>query len=122
MDKTSASARGSRFRLEPVIVLLLLSTFALSLHVQLAKYDNLSTFPATKHILHGDLRPNGDKPGRSFADVHGATALALIVNLLSDKSTPSRLMSGSVLPTSEPSIREFLDYLALFVRPPPILS
>jgi hypothetical protein len=121
MDKRAASARGSRFRLEPFIVLLLLSTFALSLHVQLAKYDSLSTFPA-KHILHGDLRPNGDQPGQSFADVHGATALALIVSLLPQISAPSRLISGCALPSSEPSIREFLDYLALFVRPPPVLS
>ena len=43
MDKTSASARGSRFRLEPFIALLLLFMFALSLHVQLAKIDDLST-------------------------------------------------------------------------------
>jgi hypothetical protein len=33
-----------------------------------------------KHILHGDLRPNGDKPGQIFADVPSAAALALAVN------------------------------------------
>jgi hypothetical protein len=122
MDKRAASARGSLFRLEPFIVLLLLvSTFALSVHVQLAKCDNLSTLPG-KHILHGDLRPNGDKPGQSVADVHCATVLALIVHLLPQISAPSRLISGSVLPSSEPSIREFLNYLALFVRPPPVFS
>jgi hypothetical protein len=121
MDKTSRSARSSRFRLEPFIVLLLLFTFALSLHVQLAKYDNLSTFPG-KHILHGDLRPNGDKPGLASAALCGAAVLALIVNLSPQLSAPSRLISDSVLPSSESSIREFLNYLALFVRPPPVFS
>jgi hypothetical protein len=121
MGKTLASARGSRFRLEPFILLLALFTFALSLHVQLAKLGNLSTFSG-KHVLHGDLRPNGDQPGQVFADVPGAAALALPVNVFPYIPALSPLISGSVLPSSEPSVREFLNYLALFVRPPPILS
>jgi hypothetical protein len=94
--------------------------FALSLHVQLAKLDNLSTSPG-KHILHGDLRPNGDKPGQVFADVPGTAALALAANLLPHISELSQLVSGFDLPSSEPSVRELLNYLALFVRPPPVL-
>lgn len=118
MNKSPGSARGSRFRLEPFIALLLLTTFALSLHVQLAKYHNLSTFPG-KHILHGDLRPNSDQSRWGIADVLEAAALEMVANLLPHISALSRLISGSVLPFSEPSVREFLSYLALFVCPPP---
>jgi hypothetical protein len=64
MDKTSASATGSRFRLEPFIALLLLFMFALSLHVQLAKIDNLSTLPG-KHILHGISDPTVTSLGKA---------------------------------------------------------
>jgi len=121
MDKMFASARGSRFRSEPLIVLLLLSMFALSLHVQLAKFDNFHTFAGT-HILHGDLRPDGDAAGQIFADVPRVATAALAAILFRLIAALPSLISGSVLPSSEPSAREFLNYLALFVRPPPLLS
>ncbi|MGD0118065.1 MAG: hypothetical protein ABSD30_08380 [Candidatus Binatus sp.] len=116
------SASGARFRLKFFVALMLLFTFSLSLRVQLAKYDQLFTFPA-KHVLHGDLQPGSDKSGRIFADVHDASALALAVNRgLHTATAPHQHISGSVGPFAEPAVREFLKYLALFVRPPPILD
>lgn len=120
MDRPLAPAGGSRFRLAPFILFLLLSTFALSLHVQLGRYDHLSSFSG-KHILHGDLRPNGDKPVQNFAEAHGATVSALAVSVSPHISSLSRLISNTALPSSETSVRKLLSYLALFVRPPPIL-
>jgi hypothetical protein len=102
-------------------VLLLLSMFALSLRVQLAKFDHFHTFAGT-HILHGDLRPDGDGAGQIFSNVPRVAAAALTAILFRLIAAPSSLISGSVLPSSVPSAREFLNYLALFVRPPPLLS
>jgi hypothetical protein len=94
MDKMFASAR---FRSEPLIVLLLLSMFALSLRVQLAKFDNFHTFAGT-HILHGDLRPDGDAAGQIFANVPRVAAAALAAILFRLIAAPSSLISGSVSP------------------------
>lgn len=119
MNRALASAGGRRFRSAPFLVLLLVSTFALSLHVQLAKYDKLAAFPGS-HILHGDLIPDGDKPAQVFTGVPEMPVLALIANLLGI-SLP-RVNLDSVLLSDETSVREFLNYLALFVRPPPVLA
>src|ERR1700677_2008757 len=95
MDKMFASARGSRFRSEPLIVLLLLSMFALSLHVQLAKFDNFHTFAGT-HILHGDLRPDGDAAGQIFADVPRVAGGGAGAAIFFFFTFPSPLLSRSV--------------------------
>jgi hypothetical protein len=47
-------------------------------------------------------------------------SLALAVNLLAHTTAPPRLVASSALPSAEPSLREFLNYLVLFVRPPPL--
>ena len=121
LSTSSLSQRCSRFRSEPFVALLLLFTLALSLHLQLARYDNFAAFPA-RHVLHGDLRPDGDHAGQVFAEADRvATAPALAIALLTLITALSRLISSSVLPSSEPSVREFLNYLAVLVRPPPLL-
>ncbi len=97
---------------------MLLFTFALSLHVQLARYDNLSVFPAS-HILHGDLRPDSGQPARVLAAVDGAMALAAVVGLLAVAGLRPHLIGGFVLLCADDGVRELLIYLAMFLRPPP---
>jgi hypothetical protein len=117
LNKTLASGSESRLPTS-FIALLLLSTFALSAHVQLARYDRLATFPA-KHILHGDLRPDCDNYGQLFAEVDGAAHFAFAVGVLLLASRACRLIAACALPSCEPSVRKVLKYLSLFFRPPP---
>jgi hypothetical protein len=120
-DKRSGtSARDSVPRFEPFVLLLVFATFALGFHIRLAHYENLATFPG-KHILHGDLRPSVDKPEKRFAKLHGATPFVLAANAPRHVTAFPSLISSSVLPVSEPSVREFTSYLALIVHPPPPL-
>ncbi|MGC1397512.1 hypothetical protein [Candidatus Binatus sp.] len=120
IEHTSASPDDSPSRLQALVAVMLLFTLALGLHVQLARYDNLSTFP-TRHILHGDLRPDSGTSSGIFADIHDAVALVFAAGLLPRSNAAPRRFSGSVAPSAEPVEREFLNYLALFVRPPPVL-
>lgn len=114
------SVSGSRLRLELFVVLLLLFTFALTLHVQLARYNSLSVFPVS-HILHGDLRPDSGQPARVLAAVESAMALAAVVGL-SLIGPRFRLIRGSILFSIELPIRELLIYLEMFLRPPPLFQ
>jgi len=98
---------------------MLLFIFALSAHVQLARYNSVFAFPA-RHILHGDLRPDSDKSGRVLAGAYDATVLAVAIDLLPRTTVLPRLVTSAVSPSAEPSLREILNYLVLFVRPPPL--
>jgi hypothetical protein len=98
---------------------MLLFIFALSAHVQLARYDSVFALPA-RHILHGDLRPDSDKSGRVLDGAPDATVLAVAVDPLPHTTAPPRLVTSSLSPPAEPSLREILNYLVLFVRPPPL--
>lgn len=98
---------------------MLLFTFALTLHVQLARYNNLSVFPAT-HILHGDLQPDNGQPTRVLAAMDGAMALAAVAGILALVDLRPHSICGFVLLCAKRCVRELLIYLAMFVRPPPV--
>jgi hypothetical protein len=68
-----------RVRLRGLAAFLLLSTFALALHIQSAKYEHPFDFTA-HHILHGDLRPDTGKIQAAALAIGAwsATALALL--------------------------------------------
>jgi hypothetical protein len=119
IDELSMSVRDSPLQSKPFIVLMLLFTFALGLHVQLARYNSLSVFPAS-HILHGDLRPDSGQPARVLAAVDGAMALAAVMGLFALAGLRPHLIGGFVLSSTGFSVGELLIYLAMFVRPPPL--
>jgi hypothetical protein len=98
---------------------MLLFTFALSLHVQLARYNDLSVYPA-RHILHGDLRPDSGQPARVLAAIDGAMALAAVAGIFALVDLRPHSTGGFVLLCADDGVRELLIFLAMFLRPPPL--
>jgi hypothetical protein len=117
LKRTLASAGESRVP-KVVIGLLLLSTFALSVHVQLAR---VTAFPA-KHILHGDLRPDCDNHRQLFTEVDSAAHLTFALGIVALAAGAPRVVPAYVRSSIEPSFRKMLKYLSLFFRPPPLSS
>jgi hypothetical protein len=117
-NRSQTSARGSPRRYRAFALLLILTTIALGFHIQLAAFEAPLRFPG-KHILHGDLRPDCEKAGKRFAELHGATPSVILVVVAWHFLEFPHLRAFSVVPFSEPSICKFLDFLILFVRPPP---
>jgi len=70
------SMPASRFRVEAFVAFLLVATFALPLHIQSAKFEQPFTFP-TKHILHGDLRPDTEYSAQIVHQAGSSSAPAL---------------------------------------------
>jgi hypothetical protein len=95
-----------------------LTTIALGFHIKFAAFEAPIRFPG-KHILHGDLRPDCERAGKRFAELHGATLPLLLGIVIRHFLEFPHLRWFSVVPFSEPSAHEFLEFLVLFVRPPP---
>jgi hypothetical protein len=113
------STGGFRLQLKSFVLILLVSTFALCLHVELAKYDAHVTFPA-KHIVHGDLQPRGKQPRQIFAIANNKVGLGLSVGILPPgKDAVHPFLSEPWSQHFDFAVPQFLNYLALFVRPPP---
>jgi hypothetical protein len=117
IDNPPVSTSPSRFRSRLLIAFLLLTTVILGLHVQLAKCDHPPTF-AGGHILHGDLRPGGDRADQEITVAHHVAAIVFAVRRAQVVAL-SPAASGAIVPSIEPSVREFLSYLTLLLRPPP---
>jgi hypothetical protein len=100
-----------------LIACLLTSTFALTLHLQAARYQQPLEF-AGAHILHGDLRPDADssaKAPRLLA--HPMVAMVLWIAILA--ITAPR--AASDISFEDPFRSRFLRYLRVLLRAPPQL-
>jgi len=108
-----------RFKLQALVGLLLLSTFALALHVESARYEQPLAF-AGGHILHGDLRPNtGDAPANILA-LAISTTPAILLSMLVLARLP--LLASRADDFSDRRTRQSLmRYLARLFRAPPRL-
>jgi hypothetical protein len=117
LNHVSAGAK-ERIRLRGLAALLLLSTLALALHIQCAKYERPFDFPA-HHILHGDLRPDTGKIQAAVSAIGAwrATPLALLPALFS--AAPLRFFREVEL-SFEHSDAVVASYLARLFRAPPL--
>jgi hypothetical protein len=115
---TSASLCARRYK--AFVLLLVLTTIALGVHIELARCEAPLRLPG-KHILHGDLRPDAERAGKRLAELPAATPSRLLVIITRQLLEPPNRRPLYVVSFSEPSVRELLNFLVLFVRPPPAL-
>jgi hypothetical protein len=116
--KPKSTPPALRPRLRIFVAVLLLTTFALTLHLQAARYQQ--PFPA-RHILHGDLRHDSEKPVQVIPPVGCPTTLLMATGLYF--ATSSFFVSPPRVVAIDHSRLSLLRYCArLFRAPPPVLS
>jgi hypothetical protein len=103
-----------RLRLRLFVAVLLLTTFALTLHLQAARYQQ--PFP-TRHILHGDLRHDTEKPVQVISPA--GPPLTLLVATASVIAAAGLVVSPPSEASFDPSNLWLLRYCARFFRAPP---
>jgi len=91
-----------------------MSTLALTLHLQSARYQQPLEF-AGAHILHGDLRSDSDAAKAPRLTTHPIVALVLWIAILA--ITVPR--AASVVSFEDPFRSKFLRYLRRLLRAPP---
>ena len=94
---------------------LLLSTFALFLHIQSAKNSGDFLFN-TAHVLHGDLEVESESLGEVFTSICGESSLGLRAISESIRSELPEFLFLPILPAGASSR---MKYLARFFRAPP---
>jgi hypothetical protein len=116
----SEQASASQLRIQAFVAVLLLSTFALTLHIQAARYAQPFSFP-TRHILHGDLRPDNHRMARIVRQIRISAVPALAMSL-AVVAMAIFLVARPVAATSGGCDLALLSYLARFFRGPPSFS
>jgi hypothetical protein len=100
-----------------LVAVLLLSTFALTLHLQSVRYQQPLEF-AGAHILHGDLRPDSDAAAKTPELVaHPVVAIILWIAILAT----AVLRTARATSFDDPFHFRFLRYLRRHFRAPPQL-
>lgn len=99
------------------VAVLLLTTFALTLHLQAARYQQ--PFPA-RHILHGDLRHDTEKPVQVIPPATCPTTLLMATGLFFAAS--SFFVSPPPVVAIDHSKLSLLRYFARLFRAPPSLQ
>jgi hypothetical protein len=108
----------SQFHIRLLPAFLLVSTFALALHIQFAKIHRQYLFHTT-HVLHGDLRSDTEKPTETSAQLCSPSVHAGFVALVIIHRSFRWPIFFSVEPACDFSLVHLTRYLARFFRAPP---
>jgi hypothetical protein len=116
-DRVSAVKPQLRVRL--IAAFLLISTFALALHIQIAKNHRQYLFH-TKHVLHEDLRADSEKPAETCVQLCSSSVHAGFVALVIVHSSFRWPIFSSIEPACDFSLVRLTRYFARFFRAPPM--